>query len=125
MATVRKTAEIGRVKNIAMLPFERMRDLRKAGSIIGPRTKENIRGATSYLNSLRRYPRIPKMIITIMSEILLFRLYAPIMQKRRINVKRKHCGILRTFTQRGINGRFRIRRNTFPTYILAITPQKT
>ena len=44
-----KTSEIGRLKNIVNLPFDIIRDRRKAGSIIPPKIMPKTTGAISYL----------------------------------------------------------------------------
>jgi hypothetical protein len=66
------------------LPSEMMRERRRLSSTIGPRTMARIRGAASYPKYLIMRPTIPKINITTTSPRLLFRLYDPMRQKRRI-----------------------------------------
>jgi hypothetical protein len=66
--------EIGLEKKIRRLPFESSKDWRRFNSSIGPRMKARIRGAPSYLDFLKRYPTIPKMIMTKTSKMLLLML---------------------------------------------------
>jgi hypothetical protein len=68
--TNREIAEMGRVTNTIKLPVEIRRDWRRAFSSMGPRIKAMIRGAGSYPNFLKRYPIIPKRIITTTSKVL-------------------------------------------------------
>jgi hypothetical protein len=58
------------------------------------------------------------------SEVLLFKVYTPIRQKRKIKGARRTYGILSTCTQRPIIGRFKSISMPFPIYMLAMNPQK-
>jgi hypothetical protein len=63
MAMNKKTAEIGRDRNISKLPLEMIKDCRKAPSKIGPKTKASTMGAGSYSYFFIKYPIIPKKTI--------------------------------------------------------------
>lgn len=53
------TSEIGLVKNIAKLPSDRIRDLRKFTSMIGPRTNAMTNEAREKFNTFIMYPITP------------------------------------------------------------------
>ena len=60
-----------------------------------------------------------------MSNILLPALYEPTKQNSRIKGNRILYGIFRIFTHIPMSGKFKTRSITFPTYMLATTPQNT
>jgi hypothetical protein len=84
ISVIIKPREIGRVKKMVRPPYDIINESRNAFSGIGHRTRAKTKRAASYSNLFIKYPKLPKRTIIIISSKLLFKLYAPIKQKRRI-----------------------------------------
>lgn len=90
-----------------------------------PRINARIKGAAGNAKMRIKYPRTPNKTSKYKSNVLKLTAYTPTKLKITTSEISSGLGTAKIFTKYGISGRFKINRNTFPIYILAITPQKT
>ena len=93
-----KAPEIGLVMNGVKSPLDIISARRKNVSLIGPRIKPIMNGATGSLNWRKRYPITPKKMTTKVSNTRLLSPNAPTTHSVKMMGIKMYLGICNTFT---------------------------